>query len=274
MAYEIEKILAVIDPTTDNQRALTRALHIARRGRAAVHVYLCCHSTADSDDARTLRRTEIARNTLWLDNLLENADTSGVMVTREVEWNENWRDSFAGAAARNACDAIVKSTYCHSAPRRRLLKTSDWSLLRSAKCPVLLVKRESAAPVRRILVAVNPGVEDETHKKLNATIIEIGRTLTEQRSDFELHAVCAYSGSDVFTHPPELAEIVGTDVERAHCKAGAPDDVIAALAVDLDSELVILGMAGRSGLRGLARANTAERVLDRLDTDILVVTAA
>ena len=273
MPYEISRLLAVIDPTTGNQRALTRALHIARRAGAGVHAFLCCHSTAESDNETELRRTEIARSTLWLDQVIQSADTAGVAVTREVTWSENWRESFARAARSNGCDAIVKSTYCHSAPRRRLLKTSDWSLLRAARCPVLLVKRDSAAPVRRILLAVNPGVEDDAHRHLNAEIIRIGQALTEDRDDFELHAVSAYTGSDRFTHPPELAALAGIAEERAHCKAGDPDDVITGLAAELDSELVILGTVGRSGLSGLAHGNTAERALDRLDTDVLVVAA-
>lgn len=273
MTYAISKLLAIVDPTTDDQRALRRALHIARRGGAAVHAFLSCHSTADAADPEALRRVEVARNGLWLDDLLRSMDTEGVTVTQEVAWSDDWRASFASAAERAGCDAIVKSTHTHSAPRRRLLKTSDWALLRSAHCPVLLVKRASVAPSRRILVAVNPGVEDAAHQALNVQIADIGRTLTEGRGDLELHAVCAYSGSDRFTHPPELAEFAGIDESRAHCKAGDPEDVITALAAELDAELVVLGTVGRSGLGGLTKGNTAERILDRLETDVLVVAA-
>lgn len=273
MTYEIAKLLAIIDPTTDRQRALTRALHIARRGGADVHAFLCCHSTQDAADRAALERVELARHRLWLDDLLAGADTEGVTLTREVVWSEDWRASFAAAAERAGCDAIVKSTHSHSAAKRWLLKTSDWALLRTAKCPVLLVKRDTPATNRRILLAVNPGVDDDAHKRLNADIVDIGHTLTASRDDFELHAVCAYTGDATFTHPPDLAAVVNIDVARAHCRAGDPEDVIAEVATELECELVVVGTVGRAGLRGVARGNTAERMLDRIETDVLVVAA-
>ncbi len=274
MAYDVKKLLAIIDPTTDKQRALRRALHIARRTGAAVHAFLACHSTADSDDHAALERAEVDRHTLWLASVLERSAPDGVQLTSEVVWSDDWRATLAAVAASSDCDAIIKSTYTHSATRRRLLKTSDWALLRAARCPVLLVKRDTIDVDRRILIATNPGVEDPVHQDLNATIVAIGRALTEGRDDLELHAVCAYAGSDRFTHPPDLALFAGIDEDRAHCKAGDPHDVIVDCAKNLRAELVIVGDAHRSGLSAAVKGNTAERLLDRIETDVLVVAAA
>ena len=273
MAFNLDKILAVIDPTTDKQRALTRALNIAQRADASVHAYLCCYSSVESDHFLALKRAELARHEAWLDNLVASENLDAVDVTSEVAWDEDWRQALAAAAAEYDCDLIVKAAYHHSAPGRHLLKTSDWAVLRNAQCPVLLVKRDSIAPVKRILIAVNPGVEDQRHQQLNADIIAIGKQLAEDRDAFELHAVSAYTGSEAFTHPPELAELVGIDESRAHCTAGTPDDVIVDCAKLLESEMVIMGTVSRAGLSGLTKGNTAERALDRLDTDILVTTA-
>jgi universal stress protein E len=270
MTIEITKILAVIDPTTEKQLALVRAAHVARRTNARVHAYLCCHSTAPADDPAELERVEIERNRAWLKTVIEKQHLDDVAFTVQVEWSAAWREIFADAAARNDCNLIVKSTHSHSPARRRLLKTSDWVLLREARCPVLLVKRESVSPVRRILIAVDLGVDDEEHQRLNDGIIAIGKQITERRDDFELHAVNAYTGADTFTHPPKLAERVGIDLDRAHCAVGAPEDVIVRCASELDSELVVMGTVSRSGLTGLVHGNTAELALDRLDTDVLV----
>jgi universal stress protein E len=274
MTLQINKILALIDPTTDDQRALVRALSMAQRADAEVHAYLCCYSAVETDHFLALKRAELARHKAWLETVVASENLDGIDITMQIDWNEDWRQALADAAAAYDCDLIVKAAYQHSTPGRYLLKTSDWAVLRNAQCPVLLVKRESIAPVRRILLAINPKVEDERHQRLNADIIALGKQITEDRDNFELHAVCAYTGSEAFTHPPELAELVGIDESRAHCTSGSADDVIVDCAKLLESELVIIGTVSRSGLSGLTKGNTAERALDRLDTDILVTTAA
>lgn len=275
MTLHINKILAVIDPTTEKQRALTRALNIAQRADASVHAYLCCYSAVETDHFLELKRAELARNEAWLETVVASENLDGIDVTTQVDWNEDWRQALATAAAEYDCDLVVKAASEHSTPGRYLLKTSDWAVLRNARCPVLLVKRDSIAPVRRILLAINPKVEDSQHQQLNTDIISLGRQITEDDDDFELHAVCAYTGEENFTHPPELAELVGIDESRAHCNYtnGSANDVIVDCARLMEAELVVIGTVSRSGLSGLTKGNTAERALDRLATDVLVATA-
>ena len=134
-------------------------------------------------------------------------------------------------------------------------------MLRNAHCPVLLLKRESIAPVQRVLIAVNPKVEDPRHQQLIEDIIYVGKQITEDREGSELHAVCAYTGAESVTHPPELAKLVGIDESRAHCSSGSSDDVIVECAKSLESELVVVGTVSRTGLDGVTRGNTAERAL-------------
>jgi hypothetical protein len=66
MTLAFNTILAVIDPTTDNQRALDRALSLAGQGGATVHAYLCCYSNARVEDFAALQRVEVARHEAWL----------------------------------------------------------------------------------------------------------------------------------------------------------------------------------------------------------------
>ena len=272
MALQLQKIMAVIDPTTDKQLAFDRALNVAKRADASVHAYLCCYSAAETDHFLAMKRAELARHEAWLEKLVAAREHDGIRITTAVEWNEDWRTALGKAAANAACDLIVKAASEHSTPGRFLLKTSDFAVLRNSQAPVLLVKRDSAKGVRRILIAVNPKVEDTAHQRLNGDIISIGQQITEDRDDFELHAVCAYTGEDPFTHPQELSELVGIPENRAHCVSGTPDDVIVECAKQLDSELVVIGTVSRAGLQAMVKGNTAERALDRLDTDVLIVT--
>lgn len=273
MALQIGKILAIVDPTTDKQLALARALRIAEQFDAAVHAYICCYSPLETSHFLALKRAEIARHEAWLDRLLESENLGGVDVTTQVEWREDWREGLAEAAAGEACDLVVKTAFEHAEPGRLLLKTSDWSVLRSAQCPVLLVKRESLVALKRVLIAINPKVEDEKHRRLNAAMVDFAELLRASDEDIDVHAVSAYTGAEPFTHPPELAALFGIDEDHAHCSQGAPGDVIVDSATLLQSELVVMGTVSRSGLSGLAKPNTAEQALDRLAADVLVFTA-
>ncbi len=274
MTLQINRILAIIDPTTDIQLALSRALPMAHSTGASIHAYLCCYSALKTDHFLALKRAEIARHEAWLEKVVESANLDRINVTTQVDWDKDWREALARTTAEYDYDLIVKAAGQHSTTGRYLLKTSDWVVLRNAHCPVLLLKRESIAPVQRVLIAVNPNVEDPKHQQLIDDIIYFGKQIAADREDSELHAVCAYTGEENFTFPSELAKLVSIDESRAHCATGSPDDVIVNCANLLESELVVMGTVSRTGMDVVTKGNTAERALDRLASDVLVATAA
>jgi universal stress protein E len=61
---------------------------------------------------------------------------------------------------------------------------------------------------------------------------------------------------------------------QTHVQEGMPEDVIPALAAQLDAEMVVIGTIGRTGLSAAIIGNTAEHVIDRLDCDVLAVKPA
>jgi universal stress protein E len=50
---------------------------------------------------------------------------------------------------------------------------------------------------------------------------------------------------------------------------GDPDEVIVNGARELDASLVVVGNSARSGLAAAINGNTVEKVLDRLECDVL-----
>jgi universal stress protein E len=55
---------------------------------------------------------------------------------------------------------------------------------------------------------------------------------------------------------------------------GRPEDKLPELAVEIGADLVVMGAVARNPLRRVFIGSTAERVLDRLETDILVIKPA
>lgn len=272
MTLAFNAILAVIDPTTDMQRALDRALSLGSATGATVHAYLSCYSDARTDDFAALERAEVARHESWLSTLAARYRANGQSFSMEVEWSDDWRESIARAAQRRRCDLIVKSTYRHSAVRRRLLKTSDWEVLRHAACPVLLVKQEFVAPLRCVLAAVDIEAEDDAHRQLNTSIVALARQLRASADDCVLHAVAACDSRDRHDQTTRLAALSGVENEYAHAVVATPEDAIVDCAALVAADLVIIGSVARHGLGVFGGGNTAERALDVLDADLLVVT--
>ena len=134
-----EKLFVVIDPTRMIQPALIKGEWIAAEGNASLCLYCCIFDERYADDEKQ-QQIEIELTQEWLERLATRGREKGLKVDTQVEWNANWRDAIVDAATAARSHLVIKRASRHSAMGRRLMKTSDWTLLKSCKCPVLLVK--------------------------------------------------------------------------------------------------------------------------------------
>lgn len=268
----LNKVFVVIDPTTDQQVALANAsLLVGKNSSVALHVYEAVHSGEAHKDPAALQRVELARHTAWVESLVAPIRKAGIKVDVQVDWTAHWRDAIAPAAKNVGADLILKAASVHSGAGRRLLKTSDWTLLREAHCPVYLIKRDAIEAGARVLVAMDIARQDDLHASLNEKVLDYGRLLESAIPEASLHAVNAYGGADSFVYQPDVAEKAGVDRVNAHAVAGAPDKVIPEVAEQIDASIVVIGTAARDGIKAAVIGNTAEKVLDALHTNILIV---
>jgi universal stress protein E len=271
---QISKVFVVIDPTTDQQTALERAVHMVQQNKSlSLHIYCAVFSSATSGDLEALKRVEIARHRAWIEAMVTALEVDNADVAIEVEWTSQWRDALAPAADRCGANLIVKAAGSHWAAGRRLLKTSDWTLLRNAHCPVYMTKGKMLEPGANILVALDIKKEDDLHNTLNERVIGFGQSLGSNITDASLHAVNAYSSSERYVYPEDLAAKLDVPVKQAHTIEGQPAKVIAEVAERVKADLVIIGNASRQGAKAAVIGNTAEKVLDAVDANVLVVNA-
>jgi universal stress protein E len=66
-----------------------------------------------------------------------------------------------------------------------------------------------------------------------------------------------------------LINSCGIASERVHIRMGEPEEVIVQSATEMQANLVVVGNSARTGLAAVMRGNTVEKVLDRLDCDVL-----
>jgi universal stress protein E len=269
---QVKTVFCVLDPTTNRQAALNRAAWVARAYGASIHAYLCHQLPAGipSADRDEFLAAERSRYEAWVDRLLEPVRAQNISVQVELESTEDWRGAVAASARRANPDLIIRTTQRRTALQRRVLKTTDWTLLREARCPVLLIKSDEREPLRHVLAAVNLNAKDPAHKALTETVIDYAKAIAAA-TGAELHAVNAYQDEVNFVHPPDLAKRFGIERRQAHVANSSPEALIAETAAELGQPLVVISSLARKGVTGAVVGNTAERILDQLQTDVLCI---
>lgn len=268
----LKKIFAVIDPTTDNQIALTRAGKIAGRNKnVSIHAYAAIFGSGNRADPDALQRVETWRHQAWLDTYVAPLREEGLEVEVEIEWTADWKNSVARAAERAAASIIIKAAKSRGRFERRLLKSADWTLLRNAPCPVYQIKKDDISANIKILLAVDISRKDDLHVQLNELVIDYGKTLLVGAEGASIFAVNAYPNSSKFVYEDDLAAKTGVDRSNVFTVEGPPEKVIPEVAEQVEADLVIVGTAARDGIKAAAIGNTAEKILDAIKTNILTV---
>ncbi len=270
MATDTTDILAVVDPTRDEQWALQKAVMIAKnREDSNVYAFLCAYSKAECDDPAELRAVEVRRHSAWLDERIADYAVEDVNIVPIVEWSADWRAAIVNAAMDSGVNLVVK----RASGRPKSLASSDRQLIRSLKSALLLVKHEPAAEMKKVLVAVDFNAADPNHVALNEAIMALGKRIRGSNDAIELHAVSAYPESGKFVHPPDVAKTLEIERSQAHVRHGSAADVIPGTANEIGADLVIVGSVGRSGLSALTSGNTSEKILTDIFADVLVLVA-
>lgn len=268
---EINTIFAVIDPSTDKQYALQRAIRIAKVCDARIHAYLCISPSLESHDPEALERVERSRYTLWLEKIIDEVKDEGIDINYELEWSEDWRTTLGPAAIRAKSDFIVKSSHRHSVSKRLLMTSSDQALLETAHCSVQFVSSDVVSDLHKVLIAVDTTRTDEKYQKIYNAVVEFGKTVASSHEQGELHVVHVYSSSDDFQHVTDVARHVGVDPRYVHVNGNELEVAIAEVAENIDADIIVIGLTTRSTLANRIFGNRVDKLLNNIRRDILVV---
>lgn len=266
---QVRKIFAVIDPKRLVQAALEKAEWLARHNGAEIEVY-CSVDPENAADAEAQARL-IDRTQDWIERLVEKPRQEGLRMSVRVEANRDWRAAIAHAASTSDSDLVIKTASPRGPLRRRLMQTADWTLLRNCSRPILLASPTQGGVPKVLLAAVKVEPEDPIYAELNRRIIDVSHRVAELL-EAELHAVTVYRGQGVFFDRQKFADECRLPRNRVHAIDGASYDGIAQVAEQIGAGAVVVGSAPRPA-RGTILGATAERVIDEVPGDVLVVPA-
>ena len=258
--HSINSLLVVIEPHLMESLALKRAKHIASHTKAHLHLLICDKKNDHS---------------ALLSVLESSLKSEAYSVSSEQAWHESQHAT------------MIKQHVPDNPLKKVLLTPEDWKLLRYCPSPVLLAKTAQSWEHGVILAAVDVGNNDPEHMALHTSIVDHGFRIASM-AHAELHVVSAHPApmlatvDAVYPLDTELEQTYRAeckvfqqqceiDDSRLHIEEGPADVIIPRVAKNLDAVVTVMGTVARTGFSGALIGNTAEVVIDKLESDILVL---
>jgi len=294
-------LVAVKELHAKSHPAALKAAQLARACGAELHLFhiLASPVYADfyalGDQSPEGRERDMRQQALHrLEAIADQFRQHSIKVTVAAEWDYPVYEAIIRTAVAVKADLIVASRHAgrHTAPW--LLRLTDWELVRQSPIPVLLVKNAHAYRHPAVLAAVDPTHAFAKPLQLDKEILRMARVVSEGLRG-TLHAVHAYARMPIGSVPAEAATAgvmtprLFEELERKALRLATaslsrelratriasarryliPNDPVAAIveaARRSRCAIVVMGAVSR-----LLIGNTAERILDELSCDILVV---
>ena len=301
---ELKKILAVVDPTVTDQPAVRRAAWLAGKSGAELELLVCYYNEYlsgdrlfDSPSLEKARDEVIQGHEKHLETLAEPLRADGLVVKTSAVWDHPLYEGVVRHATRSGADIVVKDTHHHSAVTRALLTNTDWNLLRTCPMPLWLVKPQDLAEVPVFVAAIDPMHQHDKPAALDDEILHVSKALADDvRGD--VHAFHAYdpriavATATAHAYIPvslpfdEIEQQMHEDHEKrfteitefhkiadshAHLVAGLTHEELPRIADKLKADVVVMGAVARNRWKRLFIGATAERTLEDLPCDLLII---
>ena len=180
-----------------------------------------------------------------------------------------------------------------------MLTATEWQLIRTCPVPLLLVKGGRWPKAPRLLAAVDPSHVDDRHARLDNAILDQTQALagTLAGEVWVAHCYLSMATLEAAAAFPVLPEALGSSVEdyagdlvhqrraavlrilegrsipaaNLRLAEGRPEAELPRLAGEMQIDVLVAGAVSRSRLEQVFIGGTAERLLDRVGCDLLVV---
>jgi universal stress protein E len=299
-------LVAIKDPAHTPRHALEKAASLAAAFGAKVELF---HAIADPVITDSLRhgKRPLSRNEAMqriveqrrqrLAKLAAGAAPKQTPCTLHVDWDFPAHEAIVRRAVKSRADLVILESERHLPGANLLMTHSDWELIKSCPCPLLLARSGRAYQRPTVLAAVDPLHSHDKPAALDHQLLDVAGAFSRALRG-ELYAVHAYLPLSYFTPTmpgePAAASWLPPEVETAHREqlatqlrkltarhkiprnrqsllhGDAPHE-LAAEAKRKKAQLVVMGAVSRRGLKRLFIGHTAQRALHLMPCDVLVV---
>lgn len=280
----IAAILVATDFSEAAQLAIRRAAQLGQEHHADLEILHVVGEMQPEEEFRAPEMIDSAK--MELAKLARTVVPGGVSSRQQVEQGKDFV-AIIHRARQIQAGLIVIGAHGDHAPSGSFFGTTAQKLARKASIPLLVVKQSSPAPYRRMLVAtdlssasrqameaamtVAPQAEIDllhVHRFWGESRLSLAGAGPEDRSRYRLQY--EVSVSTMLQEWLEKIDLGGRRVDL-HVRQGHPASVISHLAAEREADLVVMGTTGRSGLPYILLGSVAEKVLQTVPCDALVV---
>jgi universal stress protein E len=285
----MQKVIVVIDPTSESQPGLQKVLQLSRLVDFDLKLIACEYTQYLAEgyyfnavDVPGLRDEFLQEKKSMLEVLAQPLRDNGLTVETGAIWAHPGYKTIISEVESFAADLVVHHTRRHGAISRMFLTNDDWQLVRCCPVPLLLVKEKPWKEKPSILVAVDPMHSRHKPDGLDHKLIKVSGDIAQS------------TGGDVSVmHSYSQIPLSGTyldDARQAHRAAfqnlledfdipdgsqhlleEAPEFALRQLEQDLSTDVIVMGAISRNILSDVFIGNTTEKVLDYLESDVLVI---
>ncbi|GMG87699.1 universal stress protein [Biformimicrobium ophioploci] len=288
----MKKVLVILDKPKHEQIALQRALDFAGKNNVQLHlmsfVYEPMVSAPHMYDVSTDLIAEMKQGREhWMESLRDKYQLPDNTETEAI-----WYFDIAGWAlehmATHSYDLVIKTAQKQYG--KGGFGSIDWRLIEHAPVPVWLAVNTPWIKREKVVAALDPALDNELHQQLNGRVLAAGGDFASRLdSQLEVAACLPFSGIleelGIAPKPEDHAEKMramepviqglldkaGVESSQMHLLAGKPAREINRVVDRNKAKLMIVGRGVREGAGRLLLGNTAERILGRANTDVLVV---
>jgi universal stress protein E len=297
-------VLVVAELDNNPHETVDRAIWIAKLLGCGLDIVLCdpidgalFGSFAISNEAEILRQYIRQFHKKINEEFVDRARNAGLSVSSSVLEQRPIGDGILAKAMDSDPTVVVKGTRYHSIADRGNLVDTDWQLMRTCVYPLWFVKSESIRENPVVVAAVDPTHAHDKPAWLDQIIVGTAKAIAEPLEG-ELHLIHTYERmTDIGsvanrTFKPvklpideidkriraehrqaldELAAKTGISEDHTYQMPGRPCEILPTFVRSKKADLVVMGALARWGIKRMVIGSTAERVLDHLPCDVLIV---
>lgn len=297
-------VVAIADPFAKRQMAIGKVGAIAARCGARVTLFHAFSLPYPLPDPAPKTSTEALRAAAQhrqqgLEQLARPLRKLGIQVDCVATWDFPAHDAVVRFLLKSKPDLLIAESHRHGLLGRWFLANTDWELIRACPCPLWFVKTRHLPDRLSLLAAVDPLHSHAKPAQLDDRILDQAAAITEQLGGSVklAHAFTAplSNSSATFIEPlripikpdrakrfiagiteqvVQLAKRYGMTASQCLVKEGDPVRVISELAVKNKIGLLVMGAVSRRELGRPFIGNTAEKLIDQVRCDLLIVKPA
>ncbi|GJM13350.1 MAG: hypothetical protein DHS20C12_17530 [Pseudohongiella sp.] len=287
---KISNVVVLIDLNDEYAGILEKAASIAEANHAKLELVSIDYSSYLEDghyfeplQAAELRLEMLEEHRLQLDEIAAKIESKKLEVSTFAAWGRPSHKLLNEHIKHPESTLVIKSTKHHNKIARMLLSNEDWDLIRHCSAPLLLAKGKPWSKKPVIVASIDPNHANDKPAALDVKMVACAQLLAGAAEGsvhlYHSDSVPPFMGvyslimneEDKSKLLADFGNRAGIEKKNCHWTDIPIENSLPKLLDNLDASAVVMGAISRSGLDRVLIGSTAERLLDLVERDVLVV---